>query len=198
MKRAEIRTPYLDPSLPELLKRLPEPRRALFLDRDGVININHGYVHQVEQTEWIAGIFDLVSMAHTKGLLPVVVTNQAGIGRGYYSEETFMEYTRWVHSQFRDRRAPIAATYYCPHHLDAVIPEFQIACDCRKPAPGMIKRAIVDLDIDAQSSIMVGDNLSDLLAAKSSEVGLRILFGQEDAGVSEHAVADLKSVIEYL
>ncbi|KZC19487.1 MULTISPECIES: D-glycero-alpha-D-manno-heptose-1,7-bisphosphate 7-phosphatase [Rhodanobacter] len=153
----EIATPYLDPHADELLAVLPAPRKALFLDRDGVINVDHGYVHKPEDTEWMPGIFELCAKAQRAGYLLVVVTNQAGIARGYYSVAEFLDYTRWVHEQFALRGTPLAATYYCSHH-----PDFTPECKCRKPAPGMIFAAITDLKLEVADCVIVGDKLSDL------------------------------------
>lgn len=151
------------------------PRRALFLDRDGVVNANHGYVHTPEQTDWIPGIFELARVARGRGYLLVVVTNQAGIGRGYYTVAQFQDYTRWMHAQFAAQGAPLAATYYCPHHPQAAVGALKAACGCRKPAPGMLLRAAADLDIDLATSLLLGDALSDIEAAAAAGVGLAIL-----------------------
>lgn len=155
----EIARPFLDPHADELLAAAPAPRKALFLDRDGVINVDHGYVHRPEDTEWVSGIFDLCAKAQQAGYLLIVVTNQAGIARGYYSVDEFLAYTRWVHEQFTLKGAPLIATYYCPHH-----PEFTSECECRKPSPGMISAALTDFEIDAMSCSIVGDKKSDLQA----------------------------------
>ena len=98
-----IRAPFLDPAADAILAAASAPRRALFLDRDGVINVNHGYVHTAALTEWVPGVFELVAEAHARGYLVIVVTNQAGIGRGYYDEAVFLEYTAWMHARFAER-----------------------------------------------------------------------------------------------
>ena len=150
-------------------------RRALFLDRDGIINVNHGYVHTPAATEWVPGVFDLAAAAHRAGYLLVVVTNQAGIARGYYTRAQFEDYTHWVHAQFTAAGAPLAATYYCPHHPGAGIGELGVECDCRKPRPGLLLRAAADLGIDLASSLLLGDSPSDIEAADAAGVPLAIL-----------------------
>ncbi len=170
MSKVEIRQPFLDPGLSGLLERLQTPRRALFLDRDGVINVNHGYVHSPDQTDWVDGIFDLVAKAIQKGYLPIVVTNQAGIGRGYYSELEFLEYTKWMHEVFATRGAPIAATFWCPHHPSAGEGKYRIRCNCRKPQPGMLLEAMNRWAIGSESSLLVGDSQSDIEAAQAAGV----------------------------
>jgi len=167
---------YLDPRA--ATPAAGTPRRALFLDRDGVINVDTGYVHTPAQTQWLPGIFEYVAGAVRAGYAPVVVTNQAGIARGYYDQAQFLDYTRWVHEQFAAQGAPLLATFYCPHHPDAGQGEWRVACACRKPAPGMLLAAAESLGIDLSNSIMVGDTNADVEAARAAGVGrVRLLAG---------------------
>lgn len=177
-------------------------RKALFLDRDGVINVNHGYVHSPEKTQWVAGIFELCLAAHAAGFLLVVITNQAGIARGLYTEQTFRNYTRWVHGQFEARGAPLAATYYCPHHPTAGLGAAMIECTCRKPKPGMILAAAATLDINLAESVLIGDSDSDMLAAAAAGVGEAILLVHEaspgrpsGAGLEVHSLLQLSQAL---
>lgn len=165
-----IRAPYVDPGADTLLASHPGPRRALFLDRDGVINRNHGYVHTPEATDWLPGIFDRVRTASHAGYLPVVVTNQAGIGRGYYDEAAFLDYTAWMHARFAEQGAPLLATYWCPHHPEAGLGEYRVACACRKPQPGMLLAAMREFGLDLSASMLAGDAEADLEAARSAGV----------------------------
>jgi len=151
---------------------------ALFLDRDGVININHGYVHKRENFEFIDGIFDLARAAHERGMRIVVVTNQAGIGRGYYGVPEFLALTAWMEARFAEAGGPIAATYFCPHHPEAAIDALRRDCDCRKPQPGMLLQAQRDLGIDLPNSMLVGDAPTDIVAAKRAGVGTTVRFGE--------------------
>ncbi len=152
------------------------PRKALFLDRDGVINVNHGYVCSPERTDWVPGIFELCAVARDAGYVLVVVTNQAGIARAYYTEAEFLEYTRWMHHEFAVRSLEILATVYCPHHPDAGLGEWRVACECRKPAPGMFTFARRALGLALGLSVMVGDKDSDLVAASGGGVGKGFLL----------------------
>lgn len=163
----------------------PAPRRALFLDRDGVINIDHGYVHSQERTDWVPGIFELAALAGSVGMVCVVVTNQAGIARGYYDEAAFRAYTGWMHAEFHARGAPLLATYFCPHHPQAGADAN--ACFCRKPEPGMLLAAIRDFDIDAARSLIIGDKPSDIEAAAAAGVGFSILMGDAQDDVARNA-----------
>lgn len=166
-----VRSPYTDPAAEQILTVAATPRRALFLDRDGVINIDHGYVHRPEQTDWLPGIFELCRQAKNDGMLLIVVTNQAGIGRGYYSEQQFLEYTAWIHREFAKQGTPLLATYYCPHHPEAGIGEYLAACQCRKPQPGMLQAAMRDWNIDPLLSLMIGDKGSDMQASHAAKLG---------------------------
>lgn len=156
------------------------PRAALFLDRDGVINVDHGYVCTPERTDWMPAIFELVGAARDAGMPCIVLTNQAGIARGYYDESAFDRYTRWMHAQFRSRGVPLLATYHCPHHPDSGVNGRSVVCDCRKPAPGMLLAAIRDFDIDPARSLLIGDKLSDIEAAVSAGVCRHFLVGERD------------------
>ena len=147
------------------------PRKLLFLDRDGVINVDHGYVHRAEQTDWVPGTFALCAAARDAGYGIVVVTNQAGIARGYFAESQFIDYSRWVHAQFAERGIPLLATYYCPHHPQAALPEYRRECDCRKPRPGMILAALRDFQLPPSACLLVGDMSSDRQAAQAAGIG---------------------------
>lgn len=148
-----------------------KPRRALFLDKDGVINVDHGYVCTPERTEFIDGIFELCRAATARDFLNVVVTNQAGIARGYYSRQEFLAYMEWVRGQFREHDAQLDAMYFCPHHPTHGMGEYLRDCDCRKPRPGMLLAAQRDLDLDLAESVLLGDSDSDIAAGHAAEVG---------------------------
>ena len=187
-----VRKPHLDPAADVLLAATTAPRQALFLDRDGVININHGYVHTAANTDWVPGIFEVVADAHARGYLPIVVTNQAGIGRGLYDEAGFLAYTAWMHAQFAMRGTPLLATYWCPHHPEAGIGDYGVECDCRKPRPGMLLQAIERFDIDPSRSLMIGDKQGDLDAADAAGVPARLLR-EQDWGTALAGMLDLSA-----
>lgn len=176
MNTLMIPVPYIDPHAGALLANAPAPRPALLLDRDGVINVNHGYVHTAGRTDWLPGIFELVAQAHHFRRLVIVITNQSGIGRGYYSEQAFLRYTAWMHAQFARRGAPLLATFWCPHHPEAGIGVYRTACECRKPRPGMLLAAAARFGLDLPASWMIGDKPADLQAAAAAGVGQRMLI----------------------
>ena len=162
-------------------------RRALFLDRDGVINVNHGYVHTPAETRFLPGIFDLTGAAREAGFIIIVATNQAGIARGFYGVAQFIDYTRWMHEEFAARGVCIEATYFCPHHPVAGVGEGLRDCDCRKPKPGMLLAAAARFGIDLGASVMVGDSDSDAAAAAAAGVGRTFILARDDASVEPPA-----------
>lgn len=149
---------------------------ALFLDRDGVINIDKGYVHKAEDCIFIDGIFDLVKRANQLSYKVFVVTNQAGIARGYYTEAEFLSFSEWMKNEFKNHQAQIDEIYFCPHHPIHGIAEYLTNCDCRKPAPGLFLKAQLAYAIDMKKSVMVGDNISDLDASMLADVNKHYLF----------------------
>lgn len=145
--------------------------KALFLDRDGVVNIEKNYVHRKEDFELVPGIIDLITDFNKNDYRVFIVTNQAGIARGFYTIAQFTEFTNWMVDFLAKKGAFIEKVYYCPHH-----PEFSGPCRCRKPEPGMILDAQKDYSIDLSKSILIGDKKSDILAAKHAGVGESILI----------------------
>jgi D-glycero-D-manno-heptose 1,7-bisphosphate phosphatase len=145
-------------------------RPALFLDRDGVINVDYGYVHQEKDFHFIPGVFELVRTANNLNFHVVVITNQAGIARGYYSQSTFSRLTQWMLERFGEVGACIDAVYHCPHHPTEGLGLNKLDCFCRKPHPGLLLQAIADLDIVASHSILIGDKPSDLIAGQNAGV----------------------------
>jgi D-glycero-D-manno-heptose 1,7-bisphosphate phosphatase len=175
-------------------------RPALFLDRDGVINVDHGYVYRPEEFEFVDGIFELVSAARQRGLAIVVVTNQAGIGRGLYSEEQFQRLTAWMCTEFSRRGADLDRVYHSPTHPVYGIGEYRREDFMRKPNPGMILRAQAEMHLDLRQSTLVGDKVSDIDAGLAAGVGCNLLFthgavGQQAGRVT---VPSLREVVPYL
>jgi D-glycero-D-manno-heptose 1,7-bisphosphate phosphatase len=156
-------------------------RRALFLDRDGVINHDTGHTHRIEDFRFRDGIFELCATALSAGFALVVVTNQAGIGRGYYTEADFAALTAWMLARFGDRGIRFAGVEHCPFHPTAGIGPYRVDSPRRKPAPGMILDACARHGLDPACSAMVGDRATDMRAALSAGVGTRILLAASPA-----------------
>lgn len=149
--------------------------KALFLDRDGIINVDKNYVHRPEDFEFVDGIFELCRIGQQQGYRPVVITNQAGIGRGYYSEADFHALTEWMMERFAEQGIRIEKVYFCPFHPEHGIGQYRCESDFRKPNPGMILQARAELNLDLAASILVGDKESDIEAGLRAGVGLNIL-----------------------
>ncbi len=136
---------------------------AIFFDRDGVLNVDYGYVHKKEQFKWNAGAIDAIKWCNDHGYLVFVVTNQAGIARGIYSEKTFDMLCVWMNEVLMPKGAHIDQFFYCPHHPDE-------NCDCRKPKPGLIEQAFQKWSINKKKSLLVGDKISDVQAADAAGI----------------------------
>jgi len=150
-------------------------KRALFLDRDGVVNVEKNYLYKKEDFEFIDGIFELCHYYQDLGYHLFIVTNQSGIDRGYYTEEDFHLLTRWMNEEFKKKGINIDHVYFCPHH-----PDISGECSCRKPKPGMLLEAQKDFAIDLQNSLMVGDKERDIEAALRAGVNETYLFDESD------------------
>ena len=154
-------------------------RRAAFLDRDGVINVDHGYTFRREDFEFVPGTLAACAQLHRMGLALVVVTNQSGIGRGLYTEADYRRLTDWIKTEFAAAAAPLAGVYHCPHLTAAPLIEYRRACNCRKPAPGMLLAAARDLSLDLGRSVLFGDKASDIEAGAAAGVPQRVLLGTD-------------------
>jgi D-glycero-D-manno-heptose 1,7-bisphosphate phosphatase len=151
-------------------------RPALFLDRDGVINIDYGYVYKKDDFIFNEGIFNLVEKANSFGYKVIVVTNQAGIGRGYYSEKQFNALTDWMMLEFKKNNAHIDAVYHCSCHPVHGIGEYKRSSYLRKPNPGMLLQASNDFNLILRNSILVGDKLSDVEAGIRAGLSMCYLY----------------------
>ena len=148
---------------------------AIFLDRDGTINVDHGYVHEIDYLECNDGVIYAMRQLKEMGYALVLVTNQSGIARGKFTEEQFETLTEWMDWSLADRGVDLDGIYYCPHHPQGTVEEFRQTCDCRKPHPGMLISARDYLHIDMAASYMVGDKIEDMQAALAAEVGTKVL-----------------------
>jgi D-glycero-D-manno-heptose 1,7-bisphosphate phosphatase len=175
--------------------------KALFLDRDGVINEEVGYLHRAKDVQWVAGIFELCRTAAGLGYVLVVVTNQSGIARGLYTEEDFQALMTWMRAEFEARGSELGAVYFCPFHPKHGVGKYKVEHEDRKPGAGMLRRAAEDLGVELGESVMVGDRCSDVGAGKAA--GLRRVFllrGTElEACAGDYvAVGSLAEVEEWL
>jgi len=145
-------------------------RPAAFLDRDGVLNVDHGYVHRREQLEWIEGAAEAVRLLNEAGYYVLIITNQSGIARGYYDETAVQSFHAHMQDDLAAHGAHIDAFYYCPHHPEGIIKQLAVHCRCRKPSPGMLEQAAREWPIDTGASFLIGDRDDDLAAATAFKI----------------------------
>jgi D,D-heptose 1,7-bisphosphate phosphatase len=145
-------------------------RRALFLDRDGVINVDHGWVGTRDRFEWTPGVFEAIRAASDAGWHVFVVTNQSGVARGHYDEAAVATLHAWMTDEVRRAGGTIDDIRYCPFHEEASVPAYRHASDWRKPAPGMLLDLIRAWELDPARCVLVGDQESDMAAAKAAGI----------------------------
>lgn len=150
-------------------------RPAAFIDRDGVINVEHDYAYKIDDFEWVPGVFDGLRRLQSEGFALIVVTNQAGIAKGYYAESDFDRLTARMLEQLTAEGIQIEKVYHCPHHPRAARADLRRNCACRKPAPGMLLQAASDLGLDLARSVLVGDKSSDVEAGRAAGVARCVL-----------------------
>lgn len=169
-------------------------QKALFLDRDGVINVEKEYLYKQEDFEFIEGVFDLCRYFAHKGYLLFVVTNQSGIAREYYTEEDFEKLTTWMLGEFEKEGITLSHVYHCPHY-----PKISGECSCRKPKPGMLLEAKEAFDLDMANSIMVGDKERDIEAGLNAGLQIAYFFDEsktQSTSKASHIVSSLKEIID--
>lgn len=135
--------------------------KAIFLDRDGTLNVEKNYLYRIEDFEWLPGAIEALRLLQDAGYLLIIVTNQSGIGRGYYTEEDYLKLEKWMARTLEEQGVNLSAVYHCPHLPDAQVKEYRKDCACRKPKLGMFQQAIADFDVDVDSSFAIGDKIRD-------------------------------------
>lgn len=145
-------------------------RAAVFFDRDGTLNVDKDYLYRIEEFEWMEDAPQAIRWANQKGFLVIVVTNQSGVARGYFTEDDVLRLHEWMNEDLVRAGAHIDAFYYCPHLPNGRVDAYAKECNCRKPKPGLIERACVDFDIDKEASIMIGDKPRDVECAEAAGV----------------------------
>lgn len=161
-------------------------KKALFLDRDGVINVDKKYVHKIEDFEFCEGIFKLCRIFTQKNYLIFVITNQSGIARGYYDEKDFATLSAFMCEEFAKKGILINKIYHCPH-LEG--------CECRKPKPGMFLKAYKEFNIDKENSFFIGDNLTDMQAGLNAGLKKLYLINPHQKGDFYHSYANLNALL---
>ncbi len=151
--------------------------KALFIDRDGVINLDKVHIFRSDDFEFNEEIFEICRKYIDEGFIILVITNQAGIAKGLYTEADFIKLSDWMVRQFRKRKIKISKVYHCPHH-----PDINGPCDCRKPNPGMLLRAIKEFDLDISECVLIGDKETDLEAGRRAGIPEKNLYLYKTGG----------------
>jgi D-glycero-D-manno-heptose 1,7-bisphosphate phosphatase len=178
-------------------RRADALRRAAFVDRDGVINVERSFVYRIEDFTFLPGAVAALSALQAAGYLLVVITNQSGIARGLYAESDYQRLTAHMQRQLGEHGVRLDAVEYCPHLPDAPLPQYRRDCECRKPRPGMLRRAAAALRLDLRHSLLIGDRASDIAAGRAAGIGRCFLvrsgcaLGEGDAALADAVFDDL-------
>lgn len=159
--------------------------KAVFLDRDGTLNVEKHYLYKIEDFEFLPGVIEGLKLLQEAGYLLIVITNQSGIGRGYYSEEDFNILNHWMLETLEENGVTVNAVYYCPHLPDAQVEKYRKECECRKPKLGMFLQAIEDFEIDLNKSYVIGDKIRDCAICKESSCCGFLIYDNEKPDVIE-------------
>jgi len=152
---------------------------TIFLDRDGVVNEDYGYVNKWENFVFIPGSLEALQILSKNDFMIIIVTNQAGIARGYYTEKDFEKLTNTFNNFCEKKEIRIHDTFYCPHHVDGVVKKYRKACNFRKPNSGMLLKAIKKHKINLRNAVMVGDNIKDLIASSNAGIEANFLVNKK-------------------
>lgn len=183
---------------------MPSTKRAVLLDRDGTLVVERNYLCDPAQVELERNVVPALARLHADGFLLIVITNQSGIGRGYYTEADFRAVQEELARRLDEHGISLAGDYHCPHHPTGAKGEYLRRCDCRKPEPGMVRAALADFELDASRCFMVGDTLKDVAAGQAAGVRgilLRTGYGAEQEReigdvVPDHVADDLGRAVE--
>lgn len=173
--------------------------KAIFLDRDGTINIDKNYLYKIEEFEFVEGAVEGLKILYDLGYKLIVVTNQAGIGRGYYTEEDLKKLNNYMEEKLLQEGIKIEKCYYCPHHAEHGMGKYKIDCECRKPKPGMLLEGIKEFNINPKKSYMIGDKLSDAEAGINAGVKpIIVKTGKEITNeIKERKIEIYSSIYEF-
>jgi D-glycero-D-manno-heptose 1,7-bisphosphate phosphatase len=178
-------------------------RRGLILDRDGVVNLDPGYLYRIEECRFVEGIFAMAAAFAERGFVLAIATNQSGIGRGLYTEADFAALMDWMAGEFRRHGVSLAGIYHCPDHPTEGVGRYRRANPWRKPGPGMLLQAAADLGLDLARSWTIGDKASDIEAGRAAGVGTLVRYDARAPAVERHEdvwvvprLADIVALLE--
>lgn len=160
--------------------------KAIFLDRDGTIIEDKGYMYKTEDLDFLPKVIAGLKKLQDNEYSLIIITNQAGIGKGFFSESDYLSFRNFLHNELKKQGVSISAEYFCPHHLSSGLGKYRIDCDCRKPKTGMLEKAAKDFDLDLKECWMIGDKSSDMGAGKKAGCKtIHVLTGREKNPVSD-------------
>lgn len=189
---SQFTAPSGAPLLDRLCRPMSKMQPALFLDRDGVINVDKGYVSKIENFEWMPGAAACIRNFKARGWLVFIVTNQSGIARGYYTEEDMQALHTWMLERLAKEGATIDRIYHCPYHDQGEIARYRKDSFDRKPKPGMLLSAMADFPVHREASFLIGDKETDIQAAHAAGVGAFLFKGDNLETFAEWALADFE------
>ena len=172
-------------------------QKAIFLDRDGTINVEKDYLYRIADFEFLPNVTNALRLLQDAGYLLIILTNQSGIARGYYNEDDFQKLNSWMIKQLSDYGVKISAVYYCPHHPNAKIEKYKIDCVCRKPKLGMFEEAITDFDIDLERSYTIGDKIRDCSICKTTNCRGFLISNNENIEIINSVKRGYYERVEY-
>jgi len=179
--------------------------KAVFLDRDGTIVEDTGYLHEISKVKFLPRVSLAIKLLNGNGFKVIIVTNQAGVARGYFTEETVQEINSYIQDRLAEQAAAIDMIYYCPHHIEGVVEEYRQECYSRKPNPGMIEQAVRELGIDLADSFVIGDKPSDIEAGHRAGCRSILLADGDSANrageikvMPDHTAPDLYEAVQWL
>ena len=170
-------------------------QKAVFLDRDGTINVEKNYLFRIEDFEYLLGAKEGMKMLQDNGYKLIVITNQSGIARGYYTEDDYQRLNEWMIKDLLDSGIRIFGAYYCPHHPEAKIEKYRCECMCRKPGIALFEKAIAEHDIDIQGSFAIGDKKRDLLICKKYHGINGYLLYSEECEKNDYGITSISGGI---
>jgi D-glycero-D-manno-heptose 1,7-bisphosphate phosphatase len=180
------------------------PVRAVFLDRDGTINVDKGYVHRIADFEFLPGAVDALALLARAGIDIIVVSNQSGIARGLFSETDLAAVNAHMTAELLRHGVKLAGIYVCPHHPQGSVPRYRLVCACRKPRPGLLIAAMRARGLEAREAVMIGDKNSDVDAGRAAGLSATYLVETGRAASDDHiarakyVVPDLRSAVDHI
>lgn len=171
--------------------------KVIFLDRDGTINVEKHYLYKKDDFEFLPRVFDGLKLLQNMKFKLIIITNQSGIARGYYTEDDYRQLSDWMLAQLTLQGIIIDALYYCPHHPEAKILKYRIDCDCRKPKLGLYELASKDFDVDFSKSFAIGDKIRDCVICEVTACRGFLIGNNEETEVIEQVQKGMKHNVEY-